>query len=215
MPPLPESTCGSCHEAMGAARRSMCSRCRAVHYCDGTCQAAHWPEHKRGAWAARGAGAGISLLTCCAQMLNRRAPQCASRRKRSRSTSVSRWRARRTAAERRRGGAQRTRRCQATDASLRAGGESRRIGRRAAACRRTLRLRSETCAQGAKARGTKLCCDRRMRDALRCHTTFFHSIGRRVFRAQPRSHPRACGASNPRSGAPCNSRRRRCSGRRA
>jgi hypothetical protein len=103
MPPLPESTCGFCHEVMGAARRSMCSRCRAVHYCDATCQAAHWPEHKRGAWAARSAGGGISLLTrAAALMLARRAPQCASRRKRSRSTSVSRWRARRTAAELRR-----------------------------------------------------------------------------------------------------------------
>lgn len=48
MPPLPESTCGFCGEAMGAARH-LCSRCRDVRYHGAECQAAHWPEHKLGA----------------------------------------------------------------------------------------------------------------------------------------------------------------------
>ena len=71
MPPLPESTCGACHETMGASRH-LCGRCRDVLYHDARCQAAHWPEHKRGATDAPCGSTGTacdSALTAAPSLL--------------------------------------------------------------------------------------------------------------------------------------------------
>ncbi len=52
LPPLPDSTCAWCHEAMGAVR-NLCGHCRTVRYHNDACQRAHWPTHKKSACAMR------------------------------------------------------------------------------------------------------------------------------------------------------------------
>lgn len=44
MPALPPSLCAACGKDLASSK---CSRCSAVRYCGRSCQAAHWPEHKK------------------------------------------------------------------------------------------------------------------------------------------------------------------------
>ena len=94
MPPLPESTCGACHETMGASRR-LCSRCRDVLYHDARCQAAHWPEHKRG---ATDAPCGSTGAVCDDALTAVALPQCAGRPSRRKFTPPCRCTTRRRTA---------------------------------------------------------------------------------------------------------------------
>jgi hypothetical protein len=48
--PRPLLCCAQCRREPSADVPTLlqCSRCRVVRYCNATCQAAHWPQHKRG-----------------------------------------------------------------------------------------------------------------------------------------------------------------------